>query len=325
MNGLLLKECLDELRSDDSVELTEAHNNRQKKKNGPRRPNTQIATSGPSKPTSRKQPHRKPTTLIDSKAGQELASLAATIAREGAKSPEDFLNELSTAVGRPMTVADNSKYFSNFNTGTSLWLRIANHRATARWFFENGHPINNFGIVIKLVNKRFVPDKRVQYQEEVFFKEDLNADMEIGIVKGLMDWISTGRYTGPVGNETCFSPSGKVVRHSRKPQPQSIPQPPPPQPPAPPPDEPGVKESLAKYFQGTHDMKYKVLKEAALKALMEDDDYYDLDYENAINFPSRLSREVYPPTKIVYGGQEMTSDEARKEVSDEFHRMDENG
>lgn len=72
-------------------------------------------------------------------------------------------------------------------------------------------------------------------------------------------------------------------------------------------------------------MKFKVLKEAALKALMEDDDYYDLDYENAINFPSRLSREVYPPTKIVYGGQEMTSDEARKEVSDEFRRMDENG
>lgn len=338
MNRLLLKECLDELRSDDLEELTEAHNHRSKHKKHPGRkrrqtqkkvgagPNYAHRHSGSSKPTSRNQSNRKPTTGIDSKTGQELASLAVTIAQEGAKSPEDFLNELSTRCGRPMAVADNSKYFTNTNTGVNLRLRLANHRGSAEWFFVNGHPRNNFGIVIKTEPKRFVPDKRVQYREEIFFKDDLDAEMEIGIVKGLMNWVATGRYNGPLGNETATSPDGRVVLN-RRPRNRLAPNPQQPTtPPASPPTGPGVLESLAaKYFKEAHNMKYRPLIEAAVRALMEDDDYYGLDYENAINFPSRLPRDTYPPVKIVYGGQEMTTEEAREIIRSEFQRMVDDG
>lgn len=283
MNRLLLKECLDELRSDDLEELTEAHNHRSKHKKHPGRkrrqtqkkvgagPNYAHRHSGSSKPTSRNQSNRKPTTGIDSKTGQELASLAETIAQEGAKSPEDFLNELSTRCGRPMAVADNSKYFTNTNTGVNLRLRLANHRGSAEWFFVNGHPRNNFGIVIKMEPKRFVPDKRVQYREEIFFKDDLDAEMEIGIVKGLMNWVATGRYNGPLGNETATSPDGRVVLN-RRPRNRLAPNPQQPTtPPASPPTGPGVQESLAaKYFKEAHNMKYRPLIEAALRELMEE-------------------------------------------------------
>lgn len=284
MNRLLLKECLDELRSDDLEELTEAHNHRSKHKKHPGRkrrqtqkklgagPNYAHRHSGSSKPTSRNQSNRKPTTGIDSKTGQELASLAETIAQEGAKSPEDFLNELSTRCGRPMAVADNSKYFTNTNTGVNLRLRLANHRGSAEWFFVNGHPRNNFGIVIKMEPKRFVPDKRVQYREEIFFKDDLDAEMEIGIVKGLMNWVATGRYNGPLGNETATSPDGRVVLN-RRPRNRLAPNPQQPTtPPLSPPTGPGVLESLAtKYFKEAHNMKYRLLIEAALKELTKED------------------------------------------------------
>ncbi len=284
MNRILLKECLDKLRSDDLEELTEAHNHRSKHKKHPGRkrrqtqkkvgagPNYAHRHSGSSKPTSRNQSNRKPTTGIDSKTGQELASLAETIAQEGAKSPEDFLNELSTRCGRPMAVADNSKYFTNTNTGVNLRLRLANHRGSAEWFFVNGHPRNNFGIVIKTEPKRFVPDKRVQYREEIFFKDDLDAEMEIGIVKGLMNWVATGRYNGPLGNETATSPDGRVVLN-RRPRNRLASNPQQPTtPPLSPPTGPGVLESLAaKYFKEAHNMKYRLLIEAALEELIHED------------------------------------------------------
>ena len=55
---------------------------------------------------------------------------------------------------------------------------------------------------MKLSEKRFHADSRVEYREEVFFPDKLTAQSEAAIARGLADWVQTGRYTGPVGDQT---------------------------------------------------------------------------------------------------------------------------
>jgi len=228
----------------------------------------------------------------------------------------------------------HSLYFKNQIDGSTLTFRLANHSGNAYQFLRRGEITGNFGVVIKMENGKFKKNKRVDYTEEVFFPSELTPEKEDAIANGVSNWIATGEYNGPRGDRTKQS-----VRTEQTPAPQNqqVSQPatpptgqgvqaPPPAPSATPPTGPEVQESLAtKYFKEAHNMKYRLLKEAAVRTLMEDDDYYGLDYENAINFPSRLPRDTYPPVKIVYGGQEMTTEEAREIIRSEFQRMVDDG
>lgn len=277
MNRLLLKECLDELRSDDSVELTEAHNNRRKdkKKRGTR-------GSVPARHSRHLEPNLEdaplvPPTPVDPNAEQNLASLAQRLAQGEHLSPVNFLREVCEALGyvekqvdesgNPKKLNPNhSVYFVNQLNGREFHLRMANHRATVNEFARREEWENNTGIVLKMSDKPLIPDSRVDYIEYVFLPPLLIQEKKQDIVLGIIDWAKTGNYSGPIGDMKPGISRRRKPFKMKKPTFSNTPQPP-----ATPPDEPGVKESLAKYFQGTQDMKYRLLKEAALRALKEAD------------------------------------------------------
>jgi hypothetical protein len=68
-------------------------------------------------------------------------------------------------------------------------LRIADHTATARNFAFSKEYTNNTSLVIKIGEKRFKGDKRVDLVEYVYNKEDLTLEKKKGIIKGLKDWM----------------------------------------------------------------------------------------------------------------------------------------
>lgn len=275
MNRILLQECLDELRSDDSVELTEGHKDRlghkirwtrrKKQERDKMRVAGQkgrIAIPGiQNQPTTNPSEEPPPTPPVDPNAEQKLAELAATIEQSGAKSQEDFLSELSNACGRRMGDIDRTRYFSNAKTGKALTLRLSNHRGNAESFKRHKEPTGNFGVVVKMKEQDFIPHDEVQYTEEVFFGDDLDAELEIGIVKGLIDWVARGQYTGPTGNQTFLSPGNGRPSRTRPPKNlvagQSAASR---TPPATPPTEPGVQESFFSRFSNL-DYLYWILDE----------------------------------------------------------------
>ncbi len=292
MNRLLLQECLDELRSDDSVELTEAHNNRRKDKKirGTR-------GSVPARHSRHLEPNLEdaplvPPTPVDPNAEQNLASLAQRLAQGEHLSPVNFLREVCEALGyvekqvdesgNPKKLNPNhSVYFVNQLNGREFHLRMANHRATVNEFARREEWENNTGIVLKMSDKPLIPDSRVDYIEYVFLPPLLIQEKKQDIVLGIIDWVKTGNYSGPIGDMKPGISRRRKPFKMKKPTFSNTPQPP-----ATPPDEPGVKESLAKYFRGTHNMKYRLLKEAALRELDESYDWREHGWKWGPNSPA---------------------------------------
>lgn len=276
MNRLLLKECLDELRSDDSVELTEAHNNRRKdkKKRGTR-------GSVPARHSRHLEPNLEdaplvPPTPVDPNAEQNLASLAQRLAQGEHLSPVNFLREVCEALGyvekqvdesgNPKKLNPNhSVYFVNQLNGREFHLRMANHRATVNEFARREEWENNTGIVLKMSDKPLIPDSRVDYIEYVFLPPLLIQEKKQDIVLGIIDWVKTGNYSGPIGDMKPGISRRRKPLKMKKPTFSDTPSSP-----ATPPTGPEVQESLAaKYFKEAHNMKYRLLKEAALQELKE--------------------------------------------------------
>ena len=164
----------------------------------------QTATMGiQGQPTN--TPSNRAPLPIGSNAGQKLGALAGMIAQNGARSPGQFLKSLASALGAVWSNVDKSLYFKNTATGTDMILRLADHRGNATTFAEAGEFTNNFGIVVKMSEKRFKADVRVDYREEVFFPDRLSKETESGIARGLASWVERGRYDGPKGNLTDAS------------------------------------------------------------------------------------------------------------------------
>lgn len=178
-----------------------------------------IRNQSTTSPSKANDTHRRPPP-VDPNAKQKLTELINSISKDGAKSQEDFLRELSKACGKKMGNLEFSKYFSNRNTGDELILRLANHRGNASSFKRWDEKKGNFGIVIKLKKQLFVPDDEVEYKEEVFFWDDLDAETQIKIAAGLGDWVETGQYTGPQGNQTFVSPGNGRPSRTRTPKSQ---------------------------------------------------------------------------------------------------------
>ena len=136
-----------------------------------------------------------PTTPIQiaPNAGAQLASLGKKITQGRALRPVQFLRSLASALGAKWDDTGTTLYFRNTATGTNMTLRLADHRGNARNFADAGEFTDNFGIVVKLSEKRFHADARVEYREEVFVPDKLTAQSEAAIARGLADWVQTGR------------------------------------------------------------------------------------------------------------------------------------
>ena len=105
--------------------------------------------------------------------------------------PENFFQWLKDAFGSEK----KSAYIDREIDGEVYNLRIADHTATARNFAFSKEYTNNTSLVIKIGEKRFKGDKRVDLVEYVYNKEDLTLEKKRGIIKGLNDWMHSWEYT----------------------------------------------------------------------------------------------------------------------------------
>jgi len=191
MNRLLLKECLDELRSDDSVELTEAHNNRRKEKKRTRGDSGRPLSGHSDRPRAHNS-ERSPT-RVGLNAEQNLASLRQSLSQGRRLSQGQMLKELVRCLGgEEMDNYDDTRYYRRASIGTGL-LRVGDHRGHADEFAKRGEWTGNYGIDINLPWswRRFREDKRVDYKEEVYMPQDMTAENEIKIVDGVVNWIGS--------------------------------------------------------------------------------------------------------------------------------------
>lgn len=111
--------------------------------------------------------------------------------------PEDFFQWLKDAFGSEK----KSAYVDREIDGEVYNLRIADHTATARNFAFSKEYTNNTSLVIKIGEKRFKGDKRVDLVEYVYNKEDLTLEKKKGIIKGLKDWMHSWEYSDKWYNE----------------------------------------------------------------------------------------------------------------------------
>ena len=255
MNRLLLKECLDELRSDDSVELTENKDRWSKKQKEKRRlkRQRQTAISGVQNRPSGMSQTGTPTES-GSNAGQQTRVKAPHYTPEQEQKATAFLQRLAALLGETMDNVDHTVYVHDQNNGKQLVFRLANHRGDARQFTERGETEGAFGVVIKMNEKRFKPDGGTDYQEEVFYPDKLSGEKMEAIAKGVSDWKKSGVYTGPKGDEN--NPRNPI-------RPNPVNQSDPWQPPAPqssPSTNSGIQESFFSRFSDL-DYLYFILDE----------------------------------------------------------------
>ena len=105
--------------------------------------------------------------------------------------PENFFQWLKDAFGSEK----KSAYIDREIDGEVYNLRIADHTATARNFAFSKEYTNNTSLVIKIGEKRFKGDKRVDLVEYVYNKEDLTLEKKRWIIKGLNDWMHSWEYS----------------------------------------------------------------------------------------------------------------------------------
>ena len=113
-----------------------------------------------------------------------------------------FLQKLASMFGQTMDNVDKTIYIRSNVNGNNLVFRLANHRGDASQFTRRNELVGNFGIVIKMNEKRFIPNAKTDYQEEVFYPDKLTPALENAICDGVANYIQTGIYNGPKGDES---------------------------------------------------------------------------------------------------------------------------
>lgn len=126
---------------------------------------------------------------------------------------ETFLSELQTAI---VGLNDSSSVYASHKLDNETYrLRVSDHHVNAQNQVSGNHNErkNNTSVVIQLASSKFRPDGRVQLVELVYDPGKLTAEKMEGIVKGVEDWIRTGKYTDTQYDDRLVSPRPKEVSH----------------------------------------------------------------------------------------------------------------
>jgi len=99
---------------------------------------------------------------------------------------------------------ENSKTVRHFIGQIENNLRISNHSANA--VHAQFRP-NETSVVIKLSSTKFNSDKNSYLVEYVYNSKNLTKEKQIGIIKGLKDWINTGTFTDTNFDKDFYSPN----------------------------------------------------------------------------------------------------------------------
>ena len=163
----------------------------------------QRPLSGRTKPAGTAIPASNSISLTPKDAGSVL-EFANSISQSGKVEAKTFLSQLMKRLGAGDDI-EKTKYFSLKNGEFSL--RLSNHRAVAKTYLEKQNQAKTkLSIVIKLKDTKFRTHKDVHLQELVYFADNLTADVEIGIAKGIANLLTDGNYSGPVPDQINVSP-----------------------------------------------------------------------------------------------------------------------
>ena len=136
----------------------------------------------------------------------KLDELASKIESNGKLLPKDFLLSIENALGSDNENVDKSQYFKGIKGNT---LRIANHRNTSIMFLLHDNATGNTSIVVKMSERRFRGHKDVEAEEYVYFPDKLTKEVQLDIIDGLKEWISTGKY-----NRECDQKNVSEIRRN---------------------------------------------------------------------------------------------------------------
>lgn len=281
MNRLLLQEWLDELRSDDSVELTESQKHPHgKKRNSPHHGNRAAPSLDGS---SRGFPDSSRSTASSTPALTERRRQSiANVTNDVKRKILNYLNgdrkidekDYKRAIGDlratfSLEYKGGSSYGPIATPSGIMGLRVADHRAVGEHFPQNEGDFY-VSIYIGEGEAAHIPTA-VPYKEfycpKVLFDRNPKKVLRaaVGIV---LNAIETGELVDKTATFTMKDYPVEVPQGAQAAIPTQAGLSP--QPPATPPTGPGVQESLvAKYFKEAHNMKFRLLKEAALQELKE--------------------------------------------------------
>ena len=140
------------------------------------------------------------------KRANRLDAIISSIEKIGEMGPHEFLHEVVNAMLLSEDVSTEVSRYAKLGGGVTL--RLADHYGKASNYKGRKNEIYNYGLVVKLSNKAFVPDKNVDYLEYVYFPDKLTKERQIEIAKGLKAFMETGRYE-LLPKPDKVNPSGK--------------------------------------------------------------------------------------------------------------------
>ena len=135
-----------------------------------------------------------------------LDAIISSIEEIGEMGPHEFLHEVVNAMLLSEDISTDVSRYAKLGGGVTL--RLADHYGKASNYKGRKDEIYNYGLVVKLSNKAFVPDKKVDYLEYVYFPDKLTKERQIEIAKGLKAFMETGRYE-LLPKPDKVNPSGK--------------------------------------------------------------------------------------------------------------------
>lgn len=137
-----------------------------------------------------------------------LDAIISSIEEFGEMGPHEFLHEVVNAMLLSNNVSTDVSRYAKLGGGVTL--RLADHYGNASNYKGRKDAITNYGLVVKLSTKAFVPDNKVDYLEYVYFPDKLTKERQIEIAKGLKAFMETGRYE-LLPKPDKVHPSGKFV------------------------------------------------------------------------------------------------------------------
>ena len=136
----------------------------------------------------------------NSERSKRLSDLSLEISKTGALGSHQLLHGLNVALDLSVTTkeggrmsTDRSRYY---DLGGGVSLRVSDHQGNADTFARVGHPVDNYGIVIKLSRSRFKDKDGVDYLEYVYYGDRVDGRRrQMEIVDGLRAFVETGDFS----------------------------------------------------------------------------------------------------------------------------------
>ena len=139
-----------------------------------------------------------------------IADIENKIKAKGVLSGHEFLHELDNALtGLNEASTDGSDYV---DIGDGFTIRVSDHYSNANTFKRFNNTKKNFGIVIKLKNRKFKSDPNVDYVEVVYYPDKLDGNRQLSILDGVKKLVKTkdiGEMPAPDDTHTS-----EDIRHS---------------------------------------------------------------------------------------------------------------